>query len=241
MAQIPVAVSPQIPISYQLRRSSRRSVGFRIDDTGLVVTAPRWLTKSQINLMVEEKRAWIEKHLSERGLWKKDLGIAEEFSLCDGGRILFRGKRARLRFTPGVSGFFPEGDEAVVVLPLARDADDAQVAAALEKFLRAEAQRVFGVRFALVSLRAPRPAVRWHLSGARHQWGSCTSAGVVSLSWRLIFFDDEAIDYVIAHELAHLVEMNHSEAFWQVVAEIDPDWERKREKIRRVSIGSLPI
>lgn len=229
------------PIAYVLRRTSRKTVGFRIDGRGLTVSAPRWISRLELDRLVEEKRPWIEKHLASFDAWKGDLGIREQFSLQHNGRILFRGSPARLCFTPGVSGCFYENDEAVVVLPLPQQVAREEVEPVLRDFLRAEAQRVFSVRFTVVSFHAPRQALRWHLSNARRQWGSCNSRGVISLSWRLIFFDDDAIDYVIAHELAHLVEMNHSAAFWKVVESIDSEWRRKREILRRVPIATLPI
>ena len=58
----------------------------------------------------------------------------------------------------------------------------------------------------------------------RSRWGSCTSEGKVMLSWRLVLAPPEVFDYVIAHEVAHLVEMNHSAAFWDVVEELCPDF-----------------
>lgn len=229
------------PISYVVRRSSRKTIGFRVDSQGLTVSAPHWVSRLELDRIVQEKRPWIEKHLASFAAWKKDLGICEQFRLCHNGCILFRGAPARLCLTPRVSGCFYENEEAVVVLPLSPQARTTEVRQALREFLRTEALRVFAVRFTLVSLHAPRQAARWRLSDARHQWGSCNVQGVISLSWRLIFFNDDAIDYVISHELAHLVEMNHSAAFWQVVGQIDPDWRQKREILRRVPISALPV
>ena len=60
------------------------------------------------------------------------------------------------------------------------------------------------------------------------RWGSCTAAGALSYSWRLILAPPHVLDYLAAHEVAHLVEMNHSPAFWRVVARICPEWERAK-------------
>lgn len=64
------------------------------------------------------------------------------------------------------------------------------------------------------------------------RWGSCSSSGNISLCWRLIFAPKEVLDYVILHEVAHLIEMNHSAAFWQIVATIDPDYVRHKKWLR---------
>ncbi|MCL2492684.1 MAG: M48 family metallopeptidase [Clostridiales bacterium] len=89
----------------------------------------------------------------------------------------------------------------------------------------------------------PARAQEWaHLMGitpasvrvgsARTRWGSCNAAGAIRLSWRLILADKEAIDYVIVHELAHLRQMNHGEAFWAIVARYAPDYKAQRVKLR---------
>jgi predicted metal-dependent hydrolase len=62
------------------------------------------------------------------------------------------------------------------------------------------------------------------ISNARTQWGVCTEGGRLRLSWRLVHFEPRLSDYVVAHEAAHLVEMNHSKRFWKVVEALYPDW-----------------
>lgn len=76
-----------------------------------------------------------------------------------------------------------------------------------------------------------RPA-RITLRDTRSRWGSCTSDGALSFSWRLVMAPDAVLDYVAAHEAAHLVEMNHSAAFWALVADLRPDWKRQRAWLR---------
>ena len=73
---------------------------------------------------------------------------------------------------------------------------------------------------------------RWALSSARTRWGSCAADGSIRLNWRLMHFPVEIIDYVVAHELAHLREMNHGPRFWSAVGELFPDWKRAREWLR---------
>ncbi len=75
------------------------------------------------------------------------------------------------------------------------------------------------------------------LSAARTQWGSCTVRGTVRLNWQLIKMPLRLIDYVVVHELAHLVEMNHSAAFWRVVGKVCPDYVRLRGKLRRWQVA----
>jgi pyrrolidone-carboxylate peptidase len=101
-------------------------------------------------------------------------------------------------------------------------------------------------RFATLPVRAIVDAVRAEgipaglsLSSARTQWGSCTHDGRIRLNWRLIHFALPVIDYVVAHELAHLKEMNHGPRFWNTVAELLPGFEEAREQIRGVDLSAL--
>jgi predicted metal-dependent hydrolase len=78
------------------------------------------------------------------------------------------------------------------------------------------------------------------LSHARTQWGVCTAEGAIRLSWRLVHIDPGLADYVVAHEVAHLVELNHSRRFWDVVAGLYPGWYQARERLELAG-ASLPI
>jgi hypothetical protein len=75
------------------------------------------------------------------------------------------------------------------------------------------------------------------LSSARTQWGSCSARGVISLNWQLVKLPLPLIDYVVIHELAHLKEMNHSAAFWRVVASACPDHKELRAALRDIRVG----
>jgi predicted metal-dependent hydrolase len=78
------------------------------------------------------------------------------------------------------------------------------------------------------------------LSAARTRWGSCSVRSGIRLNWRLIHLPPELIDYVIAHETAHLIEMNHSPRFWAVVETLHPDWRTSRQELKRLG-AALPL
>ena len=75
------------------------------------------------------------------------------------------------------------------------------------------------------------------LTSATTQWGSCTVHGVVRLNWQLVKMRLHLIDYVVVHELAHLVEMNHSPAFWSVVESVCPDYKQCRAELKRFGVA----
>lgn len=129
--------------------------------------------------------------------------------------------------------------ELHVALPA--DALEQRVRDTVQAWLQSEARRVFQERIERFADRIHPRYAGWSLSSARSQWGSCTHNGRVRLSWRLIHFSLPVIDYVVAHELAHLAELNHGPRFWNTVAQLLPGFETARDEIRRVDMAALPL
>ncbi|MCL2445156.1 MAG: M48 family metallopeptidase [Oscillospiraceae bacterium] len=114
-----------------------------------------------------------------------------------------------------------------------RQVNAVEITPELEAQCRLQATAVLPGRvehFAGIMRVAPK-AVR--ITGAMTRWGSCSSCGRVSFAWRLMLCDDELIDYVVVHELAHLREMNHGPQFWAVVESVLPDYKRRIAKLRK--------
>ncbi|GAB6043441.1 M48 family metallopeptidase [Endothiovibrio diazotrophicus] len=104
----------------------------------------------------------------------------------------------------------------------------------LEGWYRRQARRLLGARVeALAACTGLRPA-GLAIRGQRTRWGSCSSRGRLNLNWRLLFAPSVAVDYVVIHELCHLAHMNHSAAFWALVARFDPDYLAHRKLLRAV-------
>ena len=102
----------------------------------------------------------------------------------------------------------------------------------LEKECRKRAKAVLPSKVEhFASIMGVQPAAI-RITGAMTRWGSCSSCGNVNFSWRLMLCDNELIDYVVVHELAHLREMNHSPRFWMIVQRVMPDYKRRQEKLR---------
>src|SRR5690606_9679964 len=104
-----------------------------------------------------------------------------------------------------------------------------------------QAQAWFGPRLEYFLEKGGLCINRWRLSSAATRWGSCSSDGNIMLNWRLIHFPPEAIDYVIAHEVAHLRELNHSPRFWQEVGKLMPDFEKARNVLKTHAPDTLPL
>jgi predicted metal-dependent hydrolase len=114
--------------------------------------------------------------------------------------------------------------------------DETQIEHAVAHWYQHEAMQLFTQRVAHYAplLNATPRAVK--LSEAKTQWGSCTARGTVRLNLQLIKLPLRLIDYVVVHELSHLREMNHSAAFWRVVASACPDYAKLRRELKAVAL-----
>jgi predicted metal-dependent hydrolase len=217
------------PVNWQLVRAKRRSIGFRIDHRGLRVSAPRWVSLREIDQALQSKAPWILRKLAEWRLQsQRSASLATRWE--DGGEISFLGERLKLCTDPTARGI--ERDAGLLRIDLPPGALSEQVKDRVESWLRSEARRIFAERMPIYVARLGRGPTRWALSSARTRWGSCTRDGSIRLNWRLIHFPIDLIDYVIAHELAHLVELNHSPGFWSTVGSLFPEYESARRRLR---------
>jgi len=108
----------------------------------------------------------------------------------------------------------------------------AQIRDAVQSWLQRQARRVFEERCQVFAARMGVRVKRLALSSAATRWGSANADGSIRLHWRLVHFALPVIDYVVTHELAHLREMNHSPAFWNVVRSVLPEFEHSRAALR---------
>jgi predicted metal-dependent hydrolase len=121
-------------------------------------------------------------------------------------------------------------------------ADPAHLARRLRDHLIAAARAEIAPRARRIAALIGRDVARVNLRDTKSRWGSCSAQGSLSFSWRLIFAPEPVLDYVVAHEVAHLVEMNHGPRFWALVARLVPDsagpraW-LKRHRTRLLSYG----
>ena len=217
---------------YRLKRHAfSKRMTLRWTPDGAVVTAPLWVALRPIDSFVFDRRAW----LAERAA----IMVTKEEN--DDGTIAFRGGRARLRFNASNTHFERSGERQWELhLGIAEDAPHELRRAEIGLALRVEARRVLTERYEFVQRRVLEKASRWRLSNARGRWGSCNPRlRTLNFSWRLVGCKDELIDYVVAHELAHLREANHSKAFWAEVEKIDPQYREHERRIKAIRVDDL--
>ena len=217
------------PVRWDLVRSRRRTIGFQIDSRGLRVSAPRWVPVWEIERALQEKADWILRKLAE---WQDHERRRQDMMPRweHGAPIRLLGDTLTLTLDPAVSGVRREGERLLV--GLAANATAEAIRDVLQKWLREQAREVFARQIPIFAERLGRAPSRWALSSARTRWGSCGPDGAIRLNWRLVHFPAEVVDYVIAHELAHLIELNHGPRFWAVVERLFPDYERVRDTLK---------
>jgi predicted metal-dependent hydrolase len=236
-------------VGYELRRARRRSIGFVVGVEGLSVAAPRWVGQADIDAALREKVAWILRKLAEQHERGQRLQAAR-VEWRDGTSIPFLGEpvvvvlaanpgRAKagalLRTDPEAA---PGAPRLTLQLALPAQAAPEQIRDAVQSWLQRQARQIFEQRCAHFAGRLGVRMRRLSLSSARTRWGSASADGSVRLNWRLVHYGMPTIDYVVAHELAHLREMNHSPAFWGVVRSVLPDYQSSRVALRE---QTLPI
>ena len=233
-------------VAYELRRSRRRSIGFVIAAEGLSVSAPRWVGLAEIEAALREKAAWILRKLQEQR--ERDARLqAARVEWREGGTIPFLGETVILVLDPRTTGAVLHSDATslpgvpglTLYLGLPQTAQPDQIRDTVQSWLQRQARRIFEERCALFTQRLGVRMTRLSLSSAATRWGSASADGSIRLNWRLVHFGLPVIDYVVTHELAHLREMNHGPAFWDVVRSALPDYEQARGVLRHEMLPLL--
>lgn len=203
------------PITVQLRRSAQaRRISLRVSrlDGRVSLTLPKPVPRGTGEAFARSRLEWIRAQLAQ----------VAPIQDCAKG-LPFQG--ATLRIVPA-NLRSPRHEDGVLYVPRGRPK-------ALTVWLREEARRqlteasdrhasALGCRYSRITLR-----------DTRSRWGSCSTEGALMYSWRLVMAPPHVADYVATHEVAHLVHMDHSAAFWAVVERLRPDWRHSRDWLRQ--------
>ena len=201
------------------RQARRYTLRIRAASREVVLTMPRRGSVKEAKAFAERNGGWIAARLER---------LPQGVPFADGTDVPLRGVAHRIAHRPGARGAaWTEIDAAGQPL-LCVAGDSAHLARRVRDFLKREAKRDLDAscrRYAAaLGVAVKRLSVRDQVS----RWGSCSTSGVLSFSWRLILAPAYVLDYLAAHEVAHLIEMNHSRRFWRVLMGICPEMERAR-------------
>jgi predicted metal-dependent hydrolase len=201
-------------------RTKRKTIALIIEHDGsLIVRAPLRATNAQIQALVDKKADWIR---AKQQLVKNASPKATRKAYVNGEGFWYLGKNYRLEIIDHakaplvLDGRFQLARTVLPRAPLV-----------FEHWYRKRAAQVIVERVQWYAAKNGFTHNRIRITSARRRWGSCTSRGTLSFTWRLVMAPLAVIDYVVVHELVHLQEKNHSKSFWGKVKAIMPDYKQQ--------------
>lgn len=220
-----------VSLSYSIRESARRrclGLELRADGT-LAVAAPSGTSLGLIRSFVKSRRLWIE---TKRAQLLLQTPPPAALALQSGTRLPYLGAELTLtvKIAAGKRTLCCVGPDAGLALKVPHET---RIRPTLETWYRREAARHASARLAHFVPQVGRAARKLTIRAQRTRWGSCSARGAISLNWRLMLATPEIFDYVLVHELCHLLEPNHSARFWNEVGRVLPDYRARRAALRR--------
>ena len=222
------AIAP--PFEYEVLRSKRKTMVVHVRHLQVRVRAPKFVSDKDIREFVVTHQKWILAKLEQKA--GQD---AQRLDLIDGGRIFYKGRSLRVSIVQSAV-------ESIVVTDTefrisTRIASEESAKKTLQRWLITQAKAVLPAR---THALAAHFKVDSHLKEVvfrktKTKWGHCTSSGRIQYNWLIMLAPDAIIDYMICHEVSHLLVMNHSAKFWSLVETVCPDyrsyvkWLRKHE------------
>ena len=210
--------TPNVPIL--LRRSGRaRRISLRISqlDGRVTLTVPNGVPEAEALAFALQKESWIRKHLDQR---------LEDLPVTLGSEIPIQGVLHSVVQGQGRRVVVQDGQ---IMVPGPVERIGARLKGHFKQMARA---RLVGASD-FYAARLGRTYERISIRDTRSRWGSCSTSGTLMYSWRLIMAPDVVLDYVAAHEVAHLAEMNHSAAYWAGVQRIFGDYKPPRQWLKK--------
>lgn len=214
-------------IPYTLNRSKRKTLALYVRNGEVEVRAPLEASKRDIDKFVLSKEKWIMDKLSVSNQRQKQ---REAFTLNYGDMVLYRGKEYRVASKPGDREGF-DGERFYMPPDLSPE----QIKYACVQIYHILAKRDLTNKVLDFAKQMGLVPTAVKVNGAKTHWGSCSGKNSINFSWRLIMADDDVIDYVVVHELAHIREHNHSDRFWAVVESVLPDYQERQAKLKELS------
>jgi len=209
-----------------VRRSARaRRITLRIDDStgSVVLTLPRRVALSEGLAFADEKQRWIERRLDS---------LPPRVAFDAGAHIPVLGQKRRVVWTPGPPRAVRLDDGVIRV-----GGERGLVARRIETWLKRHAREEITARVEVMCKQIKVKPGRVAIRDTRSRWGSASADGNLNFSWRLVMAPDWVLDYVVAHEIAHLKHMNHGARFWAVVDKLVGDAERAKRWLRAHGSG----
>jgi predicted metal-dependent hydrolase len=209
-------------LDYDIVRTDRKTIGITVErDRKVVVRAPRQASDEAVTAAVNSKRLWIWQKVRDPHKYPEPQPHKEYVS---GETFLYLGEQYSLQLSPRATG---EVRLSGSQFHLARQ-DRKQGDSMFRTWYLQQARQQLSPRIAALAHEMGLRYTRIWVRDLKYRWGSCSPGGTLSFNWRIIQAPTVVIDYLIVHELAHVLEPNHSEDFWNIVAVHVPGWKKAR-------------
>jgi len=211
---------------YTLTRSKRKTLALYIRNGNIEVRAPLRMSKREIERFITSKEKWI---LSNLNFARKQEAQRGSFKLNYGDTVLCKNKPCQII---AVNEEVIRYDDGYFYMP--SDMTSEQIKHACVEIYKMVAKNELVTRTHDFAHEMSVTPAAVKINSAKSRWGSCSAKKSINFSWRLIMADDEVIDYVIVHELAHIIELNHSDRFWAIVEKILPDYKERKKRLKQL-------
>ncbi len=200
-------------------RAKRLTLRIEADGKGLRVTVPPGLPEREVQRFLARHEGWIESRFAR---------LPDQPKVRPGVKIPIRGAPHLIAHQPGRGVVERRAGDILLV-----HGDPAHLPRRVADYLKREVKRDIEALVARHTATVGRKAKAIRFKDTRSRWGSCTADGVLSFSWRIGMAPPAVIDYLVAHEVAHLKEMNHGPEFWKLCQALCPDTERCKAWLKR--------
>ncbi len=201
------------------------------------VVAPRFIRRSRIEAFVESKRRWL--YEKTEALREREL-VATPQRFASGAKVLFRGRFLRLwvkEGAPANSLRFANAFHVTVSPGIKDDQREQTVRGLVTAWLKDRARRDAQIWARTYGADLGAKPSRIRIANQKTLWGSCSARGVISLNWRLVAAPKPVYEYVVVHELCHLLERNHGTRFWCIVESLIPDYRERRAWLKKHGVA----
>ncbi|NMM65057.1 M48 family metallopeptidase [Clostridium sp. P21] len=218
--------------TYKVFRKIRKTIGIKITNKGeVIVTSPFGISEETIDRIVKKKTHWILNKLN----MIKNQNLEEKTILNNGTKILYLGVNLKLELVCGKESnyeFLISHGMFKVYLDYNIRLDQHKIKKIIANIYKREAERILVERTKFYSEIISEYPLKIRIKNQKTLWGSCSSKKNINYNYKIIMAPIEVVDYVVVHELCHLIHMNHSPKYWSAVQKILPDYRVRRQWLK---------
>jgi len=215
-------------IQYSERTSTRaKRLRIVVKPHNVELVTPPGVNSKWAKEFIEQKKQWVFVKLNEMNERAARQQSVEPFQYQSGAKILYRGRRLKLQVieTDVDKPEVTYSNKFIVSVPYGLNSTTRrqQVQKALEKWMKEKVRKDVGQFITVYSEKLKVSPKGYRIKGQKHLWGSCSSNDIININWRLIQAPKQVLEYVVVHEMCHLIHRNHSADFWNLTTSIFPD------------------